>query len=98
MIRQWTAEFTRLRDRMAFDIVRARLLLQRHVHAFGNRLLALFVCLVENRLGGAFCQRACPIPLNQSLNSAGSPAKRTSKSVFHQADKKRKQAVAERVY
>jgi len=29
---------------------------------------------------------------------AGSLAKRTSKSVFHQADKKRKEAVAERVY
>ena len=62
-------EFTWLGDRMAFDIVLARLLFERHVHALGCRFIALFVCLVENRLGGAFCQRACPIPGNHGLNS-----------------------------
>ena len=63
------AKLIRLRDRMAFDVVRSRLFFQWHVHALGNRFFALFVCLMEYRLGGAFCQRACSIPGNDNLNS-----------------------------
>ena len=53
---------------MAFDVVRARLFFERDINALGNPFIAFFAGLLEIRLGGAFCQRACPIPGNHGLN------------------------------
>lgn len=56
------SDFTAFRGRMAFDVVRAGLFFERHVHALGNRFIALSIGLLEIRFGCAFYQSACPIP------------------------------------
>src|SRR5208282_4410558 len=67
-VRYWRSKFTAIRGRMAFEVVRARLLFERYIDALGNRSTALFAGLLEIRFGCAFCQRACPIPGNHGLN------------------------------